>query len=227
MTGKKVKELAEKLEVFYLANKSENLHFCILGDCTSSNKEIEEKDEEIKNVGIREIDALNKKYQTDSMPIFGFIYRKRVWNEKEKCYMGWERKRGLLSELNDYLIEDSKRKDNVYKKPKKSTIIVNTFEEFKFANKEKKLDIKYVITLDNDTNLSLNSGIELIETMAHPLNKPIIDEEKNVVIKGFGIIQPRVGIDLETSFKTLFTQIFAGDRGSRFIYKCNFRYISR
>ena len=196
--------------------------FCILGDCTAGSKEIEENDEEIKKIGIREIDELNRKYQTSDIPIFGFIYRKRVWNEKEKCYMGWERKRGLLTELNEYLMNEKKEVDKINKKQKEFTFLVNTYEDFKFANKGHKLDIKYVITLDNDTNLSLNSGIELIEAMAHPLNKPIIDEEKNVVTNGFGIIQPRVGIDLETSFKTMFTQIFAGDRWGRFIHKCNF-----
>lgn len=84
-----------------------------------------------------------------------------------------------------------------------------------------------MITLDSDTNLSLNSGIELIEAMAHPLNKPEIDEEKNIVIDGHGIIQPRVGVDLDISYQSDFTEIFAGDRRNRFIYKYNFRYLSR
>ena len=225
MNGKKVRELAEKLEVFYLANKTKNIHYCILGDCTSNAKETDEKDEEIKKTGILEIERLNEKYPVDGMPIFGFIYRKRVWNEKEKCYMGWERKRGLLTELNNYLLNSKRNELN--KNEKRSTFIVNTFDSFKYRKENKYLDIKYVITIDNDTNLCLNSGIELIEAMAHPLNKPMIDEEKKVVKKGYGIIQPRIGIDLETSYKTGFTQIFAGERWSRFIYKCNFRYISR
>ena len=204
MNGEKVKELSEKLEVFYLANKSENIYFTILGDPKKSIKEIEEKDEEIKTRGIYEIEKLNKKYKKEGMPRFNFIYRKRLWNKREQCYLGWERKRGLLTELNDYLIS---------KNSKPNTFLVNTIEDFRIKKHVEVLNIKYIITLDNDTNLTLNSGIELIEAMAHPLNRPRIDEEKNVVIDGHGIMQPRIGIDLETSYKSDFTEIFAGDGG--------------
>ena len=74
-------------------------------------------------------------------------------------------------------------------------------------------NIKYIITLDADTDLILNSALELVGAMAHILNKPVIDEEKRVVIEGYGIMQPRVGINLDISYKTLFTKIFAGDGG--------------
>ncbi len=130
-----------------------------------------------------------------------------MWNEKEECYLGWERKRGLLTELNEFLISE---KNISNAKQSKNNFIINTIQSYR--GKEK-LDIKYIITLDTDTNLTLNSGIELIEAMAHPLNKPVIDKTKDVVVKGFGIMQPRVGIDLETSFQSKFTEIFAGDGG--------------
>lgn len=199
--GEKVKKLTEKLEVYYLANKSDNMYFTILGDCTSGSKEKEDYDEEIKNIGLSEIERLNKKYPKEGAKRFNFIYRKRIWNKKEGCYLGWERKRGLLTELNEFLV---KEKINTHQ----NTFAVNTMEGY-----EEELAIKYIITLDADTNLTLNSGIELIEAMAHPLNKPEIDEKKKVVIKGFGLIQPRVGIELESSFKSKFTEIFAGDGG--------------
>ncbi len=124
--------------------------------------------------------------------------------------MGWERKRGLLTELNNYLM---KEKNQGTKIGKASTFIVNTIEDYKEKHSEEKLDIKYVITLDADTNLTLNSGIELIEAMAHPLNKPELDKEKNIVINGHGLIQPRIGIELEESMQSKFTEIFAGDGG--------------
>lgn len=205
-SGEKVKELAEKLEVFYLANKSENIYFTILGDCTSGSREKEKIDDEIRLTGKTEIEFLNKKYPKEGVPRFNFIYRKRLWNEKEKCYLGWERKRGLLTELNNYLIDQKSGNKS------KNTFIVNTIEEYQ-EKKREELDIKYVITLDADTNLSLNSGMELIETMAHPLNKPEIDKEKKVVIDGYGLIQPRIGIELDLSFQSIFTEIFAGDGG--------------
>lgn len=122
-----------------------------------------------------------------------------------------------------------KSNSNILKLDKKNvnTFLINTIEDFRVKNPEEKLDVKYIITLDNDTNLTLNSGIELIEAMAHPLNRPEVDKINKVVVDGYGLIQPRVGIDLEQSYQSDFTQIFAGDRRNRFVHKCYFRYLSR
>ena len=125
------------MEVFYLANKSENIYFTILGDCTTESKEIDEKDEEIKKTAIYEIEKLNKKYPKEGVPRFNFLYRKRVWNKREGCYLGWERKRGLLTELNRFLIEQNENKKHV-----PNTFIINTMQEY--IGKED-LDIKYII----------------------------------------------------------------------------------
>ena len=101
-TKEKVKELMKKLEIYYIANKSENLYFTLLGDCSESNKEEEEFDKEVIEEGKKQIEKLNKKYsQEHELPIFNFIYRKRIWNEKEESYLGWERKRGMLNQLNE------------------------------------------------------------------------------------------------------------------------------
>ena len=82
-------------------------------------------------------------------------------------------------------------------------------------------NIKYVITLDSDTALSLDTGLELIGSMAHILNKPVLDVNRNIVIDGYGIMQPRIGTNLESSRKSLFTKIYAGPRWNRLLYKCN------
>ncbi len=186
-----VRSLFEKLEVYYLANKSENIYCTVLGDPTSSTREKEDVDKNIIDIGLFEVERLNKKYGN---AIFNFIYRKRIWCTNEKCYMGWERKRGLLTELNLHL-EGKKQKN---------TFIVNTLEK----NAPK---VKYIITLDSDTELPLNSGIELIEAMSHILNRP--ETKAGKVVSGYGIIQPRVGINLEESKKSLFAEIFAGSGG--------------
>lgn len=172
----------------------------------AGSKEKEKYDEEIKKTGIEEIKRLNEKYPKEGMPRFNFIYRKRIWNKFEGCFLGWERKRGLLTELNEYLINKGEEKS------KRNTFLVNTMEDFKAQGKGLDFKPKYIITLDSDTNLTLNSGIEMIEAMAHPLNMPEIDKEKNIVTSGFGIMQPRVGIELEESAKSRFTEIFGGDR---------------
>ena len=205
----KVKELAKKLEIYYLANKSENLYFALLGDCTSSNKKEEKEDKEIIKEGLEEIQKLNKKYSKDTfcLPIFHFLYRTRTWNEKEECYLGWERKRGLLCQFNEFLISG------------KDEFLINTISNSKTEIQNYK--IKYVITLDSDTNLILGSAQELIGAISHILNKPILNATKDAVMEGHAIIQPRVGINLEASRKSIFAKIYAGMRRNRFIYKCN------
>ena len=211
-SGKKVKSLIKKLEVFYLANKSKNLYFCLLGDCAESDKQEEDFDKEVIEEGKKQIEILNKKYQsTSKIPIFNFIYRKREWNEKEGSYLGWERKRGMLTQFNEYLLGNI---ENPFRE--------NTIEEYK--NKENKEErkkeieidlknIKYIITIDADTELVLDSASSLVGAMAHILNRPEIDEKTNIVTSGYGIMQPRVGIDLNISNYNLFTKIFAGAGG--------------
>ena len=194
----KVNELMRKLEVFYLANESANLYFALLGDCSESTQENENFDKEIEEEGIKLVKYLNNKYSKNSKNKFYFIYRKRIWNEKENSFLGWERKRGLLNQFNDYMLLK----------------ITNPFKVNTFENEEKLPKIKYVITLDADTDLILGSAFELIGAMSHILNKPELNSEKTVVKNGYAIMQPRIGVDLEASFKTLFTRIFAGAGGT-------------
>ena len=196
---KKVKSLIRKLEVYYLANKSENVYFSILGDCTSGDKKEENIDNKIIVTAEKELEKLNQKYPNSKFPLFHFIYRHRKWNNKEKMYLGWERKRGLLNQFNEYIL------GNINHNTQK-------IKDFRFNSLDGQEipKIKYIITLDSDTDLVLNSGIELIGAMAHILNKPEIDLSKNIVVNGYGIMQPRVGINLIDGNKSLFTRIFAG-----------------
>ena len=206
----KVEEVLKKLEVYYLANKTENIYFTLLGDCTSSKNEKEEIDDEIIKEGLQKTKELNTKYSKnlDELPKFHFLYRKRNWNASEECYLGWERKRGLLCQLNEYLVEG------------KNDFVVNTINDYytnlnsKIIGEHKqKVKIKYVITLDSDTNLIMGSALELIGAMAHILNKPILNKEQSLVIKGHAIIQPRVGINLEASRKSIFTELYVSIGG--------------
>ena len=200
----KIKELISKMEVYYLANKSKNLYFTLLGDCTSSKKEIEEFDSELISIGKQEIFKLNEKYKVVGPPKFYFIYRKRKWNAKEKAYIGWERKRGFINQFNEFLLGN-----------RQEDFIFNSIENYLNENKQNTFPkIKYVITLDADTNLVLNTGLELIGAMAHILNKPVLNDEKSAVIDGHGIMQPRIGIDLDIARISPFTKIFAGLGGT-------------
>ena len=186
-------EMLRKLEVYYLANKSDNLYFTLLGDCKAGLIEKSNLDDEIIEIGVRVAEYFNKKHGKE---IFNFLYRKRTWNDSEGQYIGWERKRGMLMQFNSYLLENNE-----------CDFIANTIN-----NMKERPDIKYIITLDSDTNLTLNSAFELVGSMEHILNKPEIKD--GVVIRGHGIIQPKVGIDLIEANMSLFTKIFAGNAGT-------------
>ena len=200
----KVKKLMEKLEVYYIANKSDNLYFTLLGDCTTENTENAPFDDEVIQEGIKQTKKLNEKYPDTKFPKFNFIYRKRTWNDKEEAYMGWERKRGILNQFNEYLLDKIK---NPFR--------INTIENYKQDTDKSKIpNITYIITLDADTDLTLNSGLELVGAMAHILNRPKLNPNKDLVIEGHGLIQPRIGVGLLESRSTLFTQIYAGEGGT-------------
>ena len=208
---KKVEELMRKLEVYYLANKSENIYFTILGDVTAGKSEEESFDREIIDSGKEQIEILNKKYPVEEgFNRFHFLYRRRSWNPKEACFLGWERKRGLLIQFNEFLLEPGTN-------------------SFKYNSIIEQLDllprIKYIITLDADTNLVLNSGLELIGAMEHVLNTPIVENGR--VSMGHGLMQPRVGVDLDSSSSSLFSKIFGIPRRNRPVYKCDFRCLPR
>ncbi len=202
-SGNKTRELLEKLEVFYLANKSENMYFTLLGDCTTSKNKIEPYDDDIMQNAEMILEQLNSKYPKEGLPIFNFVYRNRQWNGKEESFLGWERKRGLLNQFNEYLLGNL---NNVFR--------VNTINDWKIKRENKLPKIKYIITLDADTNLVLNSGIQLVGAMAHILNTPELDKEKGQIISGHALMQPRVGIDLLSSKKSKFVEIFAGMGGT-------------
>lgn len=195
--GKRVEELMHKLEVYYIANKSDNIYFALLGDCSTSSNEEEGFDKEVINTGKKMVDILNKKYPDEKFTKFNFIYRKRMWNEGEEAYLGWERKRGLLNQFNEYILGN----------------ISNPFKTNTITNVASMPPIKYIITLDADTDLVLNSAKELIGAMAHILNKPELNKSEDLVIAGHALIQPRIGIDLMSSIKSLYTKIYAGAGG--------------
>lgn len=188
----KVKEMFEKLEVYYLANKSENLYFALLGDCSEENTKEKDFDEEVIAAGNEFATKLNKKYRCDGFPKFHFLYRERLWNSCENSFIGWERKRGLLTTFNKYI-----------KNEIKNNFLENTIEK----SKDKLPNIKYIITLDSDTNLNLNTASKLIGAMSHILNIPIIENER--VIDGYGIMQPRIGMDLSLASKTHFVELYS------------------
>ena len=190
----KIEQMLASLEVYYLSNRTDNIYFTLLGDCSSEDIKELEIDNTIAEYGIKKVQELNEKY---GKKIFNFIYRNRFYNEGEECFLGFERKRGALIHFNRLLL------NKLTAKEKKEYFKVHTFENFD-------VPIKYVITLDTDTKLVLNTALKMIGAMAHPLNQPVLSKNKKKVIGGYGLMQPRVGIDVEVTNKSLYSQLFAG-----------------
>lgn len=191
--AERVRELIEKLEIHYLSNRNKNLYFAILGDFFDAETQNTSKDNEIITTGINGIKKLNKKYGEDR---FFYFFRSRVWNDKERVWMGWERKRGKLIEFNRFLLNDGE-----------------TSYFVKEGNLEVLRDIRYVITVDADTILPRDSARKLIGTIAHPMQVAKLNKEGTKVLSGYGIIQPRIGISVTSAFASRFAKLFTGIAG--------------
>ena len=193
----KLDKMIRKMETTYLANRSDNMYYMLLGDCTSSDKEYIDLDAKVVKHGKKLIDELNTKYPSEPK-LFNFLYRKRVYSESEGCYMGWERKRGALTELNSLLLD----------KLSEGQISNSMYLSHRDIPK-----VKYLITIDEDTTLSLNSAKELVAIISHPLNKPVLSKNGKTVKSGYGLIQPAVGLDIESANNSIFSKVFGGFGG--------------
>lgn len=192
--NKKIDQMYDNLELYYLSNRSDNLHFCLLADVSSENSAKTKMDDKILKAGLDKVKLLNDKYGDD---IFHFVYRNRFFNEGENSFLGHERKRGALEHFNQLLLH--KFNENEKEKWFKGQTIDNL-----------KSKIKYVITLDADTKLLLNTALKLVGSMVHPMNLPVLSVDETKVVKGHAIMQPRVSIDVEVTNKSIYSQLFAG-----------------
>ena len=183
--------LFDRLENYYNCNKDKNIKFSILGDFKDNKEKESENDQKIIDYAKKRIEELNKKYNNS----FSLFARGRVYSKSENRYMGWERKRGALVELARFIKE-------------KPTTFAAVSGDIDFIK-----DVKYIITLDADTNLGIDSAKEMLAAMFHPYAKPVFDEDKKIVTDGYGIMQPRMGTELSASCKTPFTRMMCGSGG--------------
>lgn len=191
-----VTELLQRLEVHYLANQDPNLHFAVLGDFRDAPVQNMPGDEQILYAAKLGIEALNAKYPSPEGSTFYLMIRHRLWNPKEGVWMGWERKRGKLMELNALLRGDTETGFSaVYGDP-------GVFPH-----------VRFVITLDADTELPREAAKRLIGTLAHPLNAPVLNKEETRVIRGHGLLQPRILVKHNSRFRSRLANWFAGLSG--------------
>ncbi|MDD5725300.1 MAG: glucoamylase family protein, partial [Candidatus Omnitrophica bacterium] len=188
--------LLEDLEVRYLANIDQNTDFALLTDFCDAPQETMPEDEALLNRVRERVEQLNHKYRLQKDYVFCLLHRPRRWNDREKMWMGYERKRGKLGDLNAFLRGKGEDRFSVV-----------------LGDPRRLQDVKYVITLDADTRMSRNAARELVGVIAHPLNRALYDDKKQRVVSGYGILQPRVEPSYPGENPSLFVKIFGGDTG--------------
>ena len=194
LNEKQVRGLIESLEVRYLGNHDSNVHFALVSDLSDSDQPAPEENPLI-DLCTSLIDELNEKYGEQKNGSFLLLHRHRVYNPREKGWMGWERKRGKLLDLNKLLRGE--------------------YDSFPIKVGDVSIlpKVRFVITLDSDTELPRGSAQRMVGTLVHPLNQAIIDPEKNIVVAGYGILQPRVGVSVQSTARSRLAAIYAGETG--------------
>jgi cellobiose phosphorylase len=191
-----VEDLVEALEVRFLANRDDNLYFGLLTDFLDAAEETLPEDKPLLQLAQRRIEELNAKYNTAKSDTFFLFHRPRCWNSQERIWMGYERKRGKLAELNSLLRGGSRDRF--------SLIVGETAVLAK---------VRYVITLDTDTQLPRDSVRQFIGAMAHPLNRARYDEDKRRVCEGYGILQPRIAASLPGMNQSRYARLCGSEPG--------------
>jgi cyclic beta-1,2-glucan synthetase len=194
-----VEEQIERLEIHHLASPEGELHFALLSDWTDADSENRSGDEALLEAALNGIAELNRRYgAAPGGDRFLLLHRRRVWNESERRWIGWERKRGKLHELNRLLRGAT---DTTFLGTNGLTVAVPD-------------NVRYVITLDADTRLPRDTVRRLIGKMAHPLNKPRFDTSAGCVVEGYAVLQPRVTPSLPVAREgSRFQRIFSSMNG--------------
>ncbi len=194
LDARQTRALVRDLEVRYFANRDPNLRFALLTDPADADCETDERDR-LSRLCARLITELNRRHARRGVAPFLLLHRRRRFNPSEGRWMGWERKRGKLIELNRLLRGES-----------------HSFELL--AGDEGGLrQIRYVLTLDADTSLPPETAARLVGAMAHPLNRAVLDPETLTVTQGYGIIQPRIGVQFHSARRSRLAELFSGAAG--------------
>ena len=191
-----VEDLVEALEVRFLANRDENLQFALITDFRDATQEIIPEDEPLLLLAKARIEQLNEKYAAGTDAAFFLFHRPRRWNPKERLWMGYERKRGKLADLNGLLRSGA---------ADRFSLVVGRTESLRH--------VKYVITLDTDTQLPRDSARQLVGAIAHPLNRAHFDKTMQRVSEGYSILQPRVGVSLPGTNRSRYARMFGNEPG--------------
>jgi cyclic beta-1,2-glucan synthetase len=188
--------LADRLEIHYLSNPDPQLRFAILTDFADAPAPTMPEDESYLRAALERVRALNERYASSGPDRFFLFHRRRLWNPLQGCWMGWERKRGKLLEFNRLLRGAT-----------------DTSFAWSSTQGSQLPFVRYVITLDFDTQLPRETAQRLVGTLAHPLNSPHFDTAQGRVVTGYGVVQPRVSLSLVATTRSLFARIMAYSAG--------------
>ncbi|MEO6328957.1 MAG: glucoamylase family protein, partial [Ginsengibacter sp.] len=192
-----VTDLIESLEVRFLANRDANLLFALSTDFKDAKEETLAEDKPLLQFLTDKISELNKKYTSPANDTFFIFHRPRRWNPHDKVWMGYERKRGKLGELNALIQGNGK----------------NFFSHIT-GDERVYTSVKYIITLDTDTQLPRDVAWKMAATMAHPLNHPVYNKKKRRVTEGYTILQPRVSNSIPFGLSSLYAKIHSNEPGT-------------
>ena len=194
-----LEEQIEGLEVHKLASPEGDLHFALLSDWTDASTERTDGDDALLDAAAEGIARLNRRYgPAPGGDRFLLLHRRRVWSEGQRQWIGWERKRGKLHELNRLL-----------RGAGDTTFIGSGGRPVGFP-----LGVRFVVTLDSDTRLPRETVRRLVGKMAHPLNHPRFDPVDRRVVEGYGVLQPRVTPSLPIGRDgSLFQRVFTSTSG--------------
>ncbi len=196
LNERQVLELFEELEVRFLANQDPNIHFALLSDLPDSITRPRTNDTDpLVELAIGIVNSLNERYKQRNGGAFLLLHRHRIFNARQGVWMGWERKRGKLLDLNQ--------------------LLRGAYDSFpvKAGNVEVLGRVRYVITLDSDTQLPRGTAHAMVGAMAHPLNRAVIDPRSRIVTEGYGILQPRVGVSVHSASRSRLAALYSGQTG--------------
>jgi len=189
-----VPALLERLEAHRLANPDPSLRFALLSDLADAPQERSPGDAEVEETLARGVRRLNERYERAGTAPFHLLHRPRLFNPSERCWMGWERKRGKLEQFNDFVVSGDAS--------------AFTLQE---GETEALHGLRFVVTADADTRLPPGSVNRLAGTLAHPLNQAEFDPATGRVRAGYTLVQPRVEIAPLDGERSVFTRCYAGD----------------